>query len=445
MTEILNELSETVYIADTETYELLFLNAAGRHFLDVNDSYEGKKCYEVLQHRTEPCPFCTNTKLSAASVYEWDFFNPVSHRYYLLKDKLIQWNTTKLARMEIALDITEIREKQIELEKVAQMEHFIQNSLRLLHRPQSLRENVQDLLEAVGLFLQAERSYIFDINFESASTSNTYEWCAEGFHSEINNLQNVPLSAIQRWIPFFQRNEYVYIENIDDIKNMVPEEYEILSTQGIKSLVAVPLLTEKNELLGYIGVDNPSLKIAPGSIDVICRTLAYFLVSVFTKYKIEKELKDMSFKDQLTGLQNRNKFSHDTAIIQEHYSHNVGIAYMDMNGLKVINDTFGHEKGNEALRSIAGRLLTLFRKNNLYRIGGDEFVIICPDIPRNTFEQKITELQDYAKWENPYPISVGHLWFETISNIIEHLKAADSLMYQNKKQYYMIHPKCVIQ
>lgn len=350
-----------------------------------------------------------------------------------------------MARMEIALDITEIREKQIELEKVAQMEHFIQNSLRLLHRPQSLRENVQDLLEAVGLFLQAERSYIFDINFESASTSNTYEWCAEGVHSEINNLQNVPLSAIQRWIPFFQRNEYVYIENIDDIKNMVPEEYEILSTQGIKSLVAVPLLTEKNELLGYIGVDNPSLKIAPGSIDVICRTLAYFLVSVFTKYKIEKELKDMSFKDQLTGLQNRNKFSHDTAIIQEHYSHNVGIAYVDMNGLKVINDTFGHEKGNEALRSIAGRLLTLFRKNNLYRIGGDEFVIICPDIPRNTFEQKITELQDYAKWENPYPISVGHLRFETISNIIEHLKAADSLMYQNKKQYYMIHLKCVIQ
>lgn len=57
MTEILNELSETVYIADTETYELLFLNAAGRHFLDVNDSYEGKKCYEVLQHRTERARF----------------------------------------------------------------------------------------------------------------------------------------------------------------------------------------------------------------------------------------------------------------------------------------------------------------------------------------------------------------------------------------------------
>ena len=71
MTEILNELSETVYIADTETYELLFLNTAGKKFFSIDSDYKGKKCYEVLQHKTKPCPFCTNSKLSANHVYEW--------------------------------------------------------------------------------------------------------------------------------------------------------------------------------------------------------------------------------------------------------------------------------------------------------------------------------------------------------------------------------------
>ena len=112
MTEILNELSETVYIADTETYELLFLNTAGKKFFSIDSDYKGKKCYEVLQHKTEPCPFCTNSKLSANHVCEWEIFNPVANRYYLLKDKLINWNGDKLVRMEIALDITDIQNKQ---------------------------------------------------------------------------------------------------------------------------------------------------------------------------------------------------------------------------------------------------------------------------------------------------------------------------------------------
>ncbi len=436
MTEILNELSETVYIADTETYELLFLNTAGRKFFSIDSDYKGKKCYEVLQHKTEPCPFCTNSKLSANHVCEWEIFNPVANRYYLLKDKLINWNGDKLVRMEIALDITDIQNKQAEIEKASQMEQFIRESLRLLHRSKSLQENIDDLLAALGNFLQAERTYIFDIDIVNKYTSNTYEWCAPGITAEIDNLQQVPLTAINRWIPFFMRNEYVYIEDIENIKHLAVEEYEVLARQGIRSLVVVPLMTEQGELMGYIGVDNPSIGFSPQSIDVLYRALSFFLVSILTKNMIEKELKDMSFKDMLTGLQNSNKFTCDLKIIQKNHTKEVGIAYVDMNGLKEINDTFGHEKGNEALRTIAQRLSQVFRRENLYRIGGDEFVIICTDIPQKVFDEKIQSLTNIATWKNPQSIAIGHLWFKQITDINEHLKDTDALMYANKKKYY---------
>lgn len=441
MTEILDELSETVYIADTKTYELLFLNKAGQNFFSVNFDYRGRKCYQVLQNRDFPCPFCTNSKLTQRNVYQWEFFNPIVKRHYLLKDKLVQWGGRGLVRMEIALDVTDIKNKQAELEDVYKIEHFVQQCLVMLHRPKNLDDNIQDVLEAMGTFLQAERAYIFGINFEEKYTHNTYEWCAEGIEPEIDNLQHVPLTAIARWIPIFRKNEYIYIEDMESVKSISMEEYEVLACQGIKSLVTVPLVAENGVLLGYIGVDNPSLKIPASSIDILCRTLAYFLVALFAKYDMEKQLKDMSFKDLLTGLQNRNKFIYDIDLLQKTKEGSLGIAYIDMNGLKKLNDTLGHSKGNEALQAIATRLTSLFRKDNVYRVGGDEFVVLCPDIPESIFKNKIEEMKEPQKWGIAQSVAIGAQWFDSVTDVNEQLKATDALMYEDKKAYYEKHPR----
>lgn len=103
--ELTNEIPELVYVADTETFELLFINKAGIESMKL-ESWEGQKCYRALQGRDAPCPFCTNNRLSTDEVYAWEHENPISGRHYLLKDKLVEWGG-RLARMEIAFDITE--------------------------------------------------------------------------------------------------------------------------------------------------------------------------------------------------------------------------------------------------------------------------------------------------------------------------------------------------
>lgn len=112
---VLDSLDAIVYVADIQTYELLFLNKYARNIF--GDSV-GKLCWQVLQkNRTAPCDFCTNIKLISDSgkikgVYAWELQNTVNNRWYDIRDRAINWIDDRIVRLEIATDITE--RKQIE-------------------------------------------------------------------------------------------------------------------------------------------------------------------------------------------------------------------------------------------------------------------------------------------------------------------------------------------
>lgn len=89
MFALLNELSELVYISDVNTYEMIFINESAKTLFGVGSDVSGRKCYEVLQGRSSPCGFCTNSKLCHDKFYTWEIFNRKLSRHYLLKDKLI--------------------------------------------------------------------------------------------------------------------------------------------------------------------------------------------------------------------------------------------------------------------------------------------------------------------------------------------------------------------
>ena len=75
MFALLNELSELVYISDVNTYEMIFINESAKTLFGVGSDVSGRKCYEVLQGRSSPCGFCTNSKLCHDKFYTWEIFN----------------------------------------------------------------------------------------------------------------------------------------------------------------------------------------------------------------------------------------------------------------------------------------------------------------------------------------------------------------------------------
>ena len=115
---VLNSLDALVYVADMQTYEVLFFNDYGSL---VWGAPGNKKCYELLQKgQTSPCAFCTNHLLldaegKPAGVYVWEFQNTRNERWYQCHDQVIRWTDGRLVRLEIATDITDLKQMEQDL------------------------------------------------------------------------------------------------------------------------------------------------------------------------------------------------------------------------------------------------------------------------------------------------------------------------------------------
>jgi diguanylate cyclase (GGDEF)-like protein len=152
----------------------------------------------------------------------------------------------------------------------------------------------------------------------------------------------------------------------------------------------------------------------------------------------EKKIKYMSFHDYLTGLYNRAFFEEELARLNVERNLPLSIVLGDVNGLKMINDTYGHEKGDELLIKVAGILKQCFRKSDIVsRWGGDEFIILLPLTDCSVAEEITARIHDICSEHQiedmPLSISLGIATKVNQDEAIEEtLKVAEDKMYANK-------------
>ena len=162
---------------------------------------------------------------------------------------------------------------------------------------------------------------------------------------------------------------------------------------------------------------------------IFCPTLA---IGLFVYYVFL--ILQLTTKDALTGLLNRQAYY---AAIRQHEKDVTALVSVDMNGLKTINDTQGHQAGDEALSSIALSITQSLRmKQSAYRIGGDEFVIVC----RKNAEDDVKPLVERIKSNvarTPYSCSIGYCYAASGTMPIEEMaRRSDEMMYADKARYY---------
>lgn len=143
----------------------------------------------------------------------------------------------------------------------------------------------------------------------------------------------------------------------------------------------------------------------------------------------------LSFRDMLTGLYNRNKYMKVLESCEHFPVRDIGVAYIDLNGLKQVNDSLGHEAGDRLICSAAQCILKTFPEN-AYRIGGDEFVIIVAKTAEADFMERIKQVQEDLE-EAEVSCSIGLEW-KNESMIEAMLKAAEKRMYIEKNAYYQV-------
>jgi PAS domain S-box-containing protein len=146
-------------------------------------------------------------------------------------------------------------------------------------------------LEKMGQFVHADRSYIFDYNFDKETTSNTYEWCNTGINPEIENLQDVPMEYFPQWVESHQKGETFYIPDISALDETFDGLRSVLEPQGIKSLIAIPMI-DQGELMGFVGFDSVATHhVYTEKEQRLLQLFGQMLINIRNRQKWEKQLR----------------------------------------------------------------------------------------------------------------------------------------------------------
>lgn len=158
-------------------------------------------------------------------------------------------------------------------------------------------------------------------------------------------------------------------------------------------------------------------------------------------------MEELAVKDTLTGVWNRRAYEEEVKLLEDELSGGFtefGIAMIDLNFLKKINDTYGHENGNITIKKLSGLICDIFKRSQVFRIGGDEFAVILKNKDYKKIDKRIenfnyqlwviSEDSSLEPWEK-ISAAIGYAKFdpETDHTVQDVFKRADRAMYDRKE------------
>lgn len=288
---------------------------------------------------------------------------------------------------------------------------------------------INNLLATVNGYFQADRTYVFEIDPDRDVLINTFESiCGQEVSAQMDNLQEVPVSVIKVWMQNFRQGRPYYMSDLEQERGQ--PSYEMLKAQQVWRLLAVPLM-KGGAMVGFLGVDNPRAHYDDATL---LASIQFFVTNSLDRKKQQAYLEKLSYRDMLTGLYNRNRYIERLEAYKQVQDQQIGAIYIDLNGLKKVNDEQGHRAGDELIVRAAGTIAGIFAED-AYRVGGDEFVVILLDVSREEFARKTEQLRRQMQ-ENSVDASIGVVWQASTENLEDLLRRADENMYREKKRYY---------
>ena len=170
---------------------------------------------------------------------------------------------------------------------------------------------------------------------------------------------------------------------------------------------------------------------------------AFFVASEIANYQLLNKLEVLSNQDLLTGLLNRNSMNNRISqfVNGEVSTKSLAVVFADLNGLKPVNDNQGHDAGDNLLQRASNALRNSFKDCEIYRAGGDEFLIIAIDKTKEEIEAKVEKLRKESAVPGNVSFAIGYSYDENGGKIRKALHEADERMYEDKKLFYEKHPE----
>lgn len=314
-----------------------------------------------------------------------------------------------------------------------------------LRSTKNFLKTMDEIISDIRLICGSNFCCIMLTNFKENTCSLLSESTAPeiGHHSLLDYMNDSFIDLVKTWIDTIGGSNCLIVKDYTDMESIKvrnPRWYKSMQEANIRSLVLFPL-KYNNEIIGFIWATNFDTK----DTDHIKETLeltTFFIASEIVNYQLLQKLEMLSSTDLLTGVKNRNAMNNRVLKIvsgRERMPSTYGIVFADLNGLKTINDDDGHNAGDTLLKNAAKALMDTFVDCEIYRAGGDEFVVIAMDKPKATIEAQIESLRKKAEAPEHVSFALGFYYDEKQGDIRIAMREADARMYEDKKQHYQMY------
>jgi len=262
-------------------------------------------------------------------------------------------------------------------------------------------------------------------------------------HNKLDDLNN-PEFDISQFTTLVRMTESRRPMIIPDT-NKHPDWIKTDSTSGVMSWAGAPIL-EGNHVIGFLSLNNYIANYYSQNHAEILSAFASQASIALTHARLHKEIQEMAITDPLTGILNRRglqrwgQYEIDRA---KRFNSPLSAIYYDLDKFKIVNDTYGHDTGDEVLKQVVSCCLSVIRSIDLFsRVGGEEFLIILPEtslpIAIQVAERIRLTAEGYSFKNNSHQIkmtlSLGVVELnEDIDTLSDLMNAADQYMYQSKQ------------
>ena len=425
--ELFDKMEFSVVIIDPDTHELLYMNQAQRQELGLlpDAPLTGKTCYKTLAGNNAVCEICYEDKLRPNACFTNIYHNPVTATARLLCHTLVPWNG-KPCHFCLCIDLDYYMQRHKTNEQVLFQELSVNDIIRAGMYELNPENGLRKMMNRLGGLLRADHVLIAEEIGTSIHFS--YLWETQTTVPFSRKIKPFPREDIQ---PLYERFIREPVFTIDDVEQFCHESGYAPRLPNLQRLIFARLRLD-DHIYGYLEVVNPAPEQMEKALPLL-RALARFFSILLRNRNLMQRIDRLSKVDPLTGVMNRRGLLDS---LKDLPAGTYAFFFGDLNGLKETNDKLGHDAGDRLIQSAASVFVHSCPTNAVFRMGGDEFLMIEAVQDEQEASAINDRLHDHFRAAG-ISISLGFSMAALpAANIDTVLAEADCHMYKEKVEHH---------
>ncbi len=408
-----------VFITKKDTAELLYYNELFSKLFQIGEEYIGKSLYQLIEEQ--------EVALENAPP-DWELY--ANYKSYGVNNKYnLHFLMTACLTVDKQYIFAELEVGDFTNSSHIKFDEAMSTCVEIFAKPRD--EIIPSLMALLCDFYQSHSAFINRVNEEKKEMLCEFEWCSNPeFQREINNILTENTELLFHWME--QCNETYIIEANQKNKQDIPYSKEVLELFSLDNVTAQVIKDSKGKIVAVVGLNNRK----EGIFDYrLLKTISTFIGQGLNQVSVERTLDEIKEKDSLTSFFSRSSYGKKVESLTTEPPQSLGIVFVNVNGLKEVNEKFGYSQGDRHIKDAAEQVISHL-PYQFYRLAGDEFVGIVENIPKYDFEDACIALQRCIQESSDYHFAVGFSYGSRNYTFPRLLQEAETMMYINKQEYY---------